>query len=71
LRAALQRSQPIFELPVAVLQFFILAGELPQLILKLLNSRFRIDIIGLRERLRTQREHRRQCRGACNLMKSG
>jgi hypothetical protein len=30
------------------LQLFILAGELPQLILELLNSDFGVDIIGLR-----------------------
>jgi hypothetical protein len=51
-RAALQRPQAIFELPVAVLQFLVLAGELPQLVLKLLNSHFRVDIVGLREGLR-------------------
>jgi hypothetical protein len=51
LRAALKQLQAIFELPVAVLQLLILAGELPQLIFKLLNSQFRVDIIGLRERL--------------------
>ena len=47
-RAALERPQAIFELPVAVLQLLILAGELPQLILELLNSHFRVDVIGLR-----------------------
>jgi hypothetical protein len=50
-RAALKRPQAVLELPVAVLQLFILAGELPQLILKLLDPHFRIDIIGLREGL--------------------
>jgi len=48
LRAALQHPQAIFELPVAILQLFILAGELAQLILKLLNAHLRIGIIGLR-----------------------
>ncbi|HKB82643.1 MAG TPA: hypothetical protein VKD04_05485, partial [Burkholderiales bacterium] len=71
LRAALKQSQALFELPVAVLQFLILAGELPQLILKLLNPHFRIGILGLGERLRTKREHRGHGRGACNSMKSG
>ena len=47
--AALKQPQAIFELPVAILQFLILAGELPQLVLKLLNPHFRVDIIGLRE----------------------
>ncbi len=48
LRAALEQPQALFELPVAVLQLLILAGELPQLILKLLNSHFRVGIVGLR-----------------------
>ena len=47
-RAALKRSQAILELPVAVLQFLVLAGQLPQLVLKLLDAHFRIDVIGLR-----------------------
>jgi hypothetical protein len=68
-RAALKRPQAVFELPVAVLQLLILAGELPQLILKLLNSHFRI--IGLRRYLRGQRQHRGDGRGARNSMKSG
>jgi hypothetical protein len=52
LRASLKHPQAIFELAVTVLQLFILAGELPQLILKLLNPHFRIDVVGLRVRLR-------------------
>ncbi len=68
-RATLQRPQAIFELPVAVLQLLVLAGELPQLILKLLNSHFRV--IGLRRYLRGQRQHRGDCRGVRNSMKSG
>jgi hypothetical protein len=51
LRAALKQPQAIFELPVAILQLLILAGELPQLILKLLNPHFRVAV-GLREGLR-------------------
>jgi len=47
LRAALQRPQPLLELPVAVLQFLVLAGELAQPILELLDSQLRIGIIGL------------------------
>jgi hypothetical protein len=47
LRAALKHSQAIFQLPVAVLQLLVLAGELPQLILKLLDPHFGIAIIGL------------------------
>jgi hypothetical protein len=51
LRAALECPQAVLELPVAVLQFLVLAGELPQLILKLLNPHFRVDSIGLRQSL--------------------
>jgi hypothetical protein len=56
-RAALKRPQALLELPVAVLQFLVLAGELPQMILKLLDSHFRVDVTGLREGPRTQRQH--------------
>ena len=52
LRRGAELAQPLFELTVAVLQFLVLAGELPQLVLKLLNSHFRVDIVGLREGLR-------------------
>ena len=45
---ALEHPQTLFELPVAVLQFLVLARELPELILKLLNTHFRIGIVGLR-----------------------
>jgi hypothetical protein len=48
---ALQRLQALLKLPVAVLQFLVLAGELPQLILKLLDAHFRIDGTGLRNGL--------------------
>ena len=54
LGAALKQLQAVFELPVAILQFFILAGELPQLILKLLNPGFRVDILGLGQGRQTQ-----------------
>ena len=71
LGAALQQLQAILELAVAVFQLLVLAGELPQPILELLNAHLRIDIVGLRERLRRcQRQHRGHCRGAGNLMKS-
>ncbi len=49
LRAALKHPQALFELPVAVLQLLVLAGELPQLVLKLLDAHFRIGIVGLRQ----------------------
>jgi len=51
LRAALKRPQAVLELAVAVLQFLVLAGELAQLILELLNAHFRVDGIGLRQSL--------------------
>jgi hypothetical protein len=54
LRPTLEQFQAVFELPVAVLQFFILAGELAQLALELLNAHFRIGVLGLRQELRSQ-----------------
>ena len=71
LRAALQRPQALLELPVAVLQFLVLAGELPQLILELLDAHFRVGIVGLRQHLRRQRQHRGDRHGAGSSMKSG
>ena len=47
LRTTLQRPQPLLELPVAVLQLLVLAGELAQPVLQLLDSQLRIGIIGL------------------------
>jgi len=49
LHAGLKLPQALFELAVAILQLFVLAGQLPQLILEPLDAHFRIDIIGLRE----------------------
>jgi hypothetical protein len=61
-----QLPQAIFELPVAILQLLILAGELPQLVLKLLDADFRIDVVRLlSERLRSGREHRDHHGRAC------
>jgi hypothetical protein len=75
LRTTLEQAQPVFELPVAKLQFFVLPGELPDLILQLLNSDFRIDLVGLRQRLRkglrAQRERRGQRRRAHYFMEPG
>ena len=47
----LSAPQALFKLPVAVLQFLVLTGELPQLVLQLLNAHLRIDVDGLRRRL--------------------
>jgi hypothetical protein len=45
LGAAPELPQALLELPVAILQLLVLPGDLPQLILKLLNSHFRVDIV--------------------------
>ena len=76
LRASLKCPQALLELLILMLQLLVLAGELPQLVLKLLNSHFRIAIIGLRqcrrkESLRPQRQYRGECGGAGNLITSG
>ena len=47
-RRAAELAQPLFELAVSVLQFLVLAGELPQLVLEPLDPHFRVAIIGLR-----------------------
>ena len=70
-RACLQRPELLFKLPIAILQLFILAGELPQLIFKPLDLHFRIDVVGLRRSRHGQRHHRRNCRGAYEKMNSG
>jgi hypothetical protein len=68
---ALQRPQTLFKLPVAELQFLVLPGQLPDLIFQLLDPDLRIEIVGLRQRLRAQTEHRGQGGGARNFMESG
>ena len=49
LRTPLKLPQPLFELPVAVLQFLVLAGELPELVLELLNAQLGVGLAGLRQ----------------------
>src|SRR3954452_13145623 len=67
-----QLPETLLELPVAVLQLLVLAGELPQLVLKLLDADFRIDVVALlRERLRGGREHRDHQGRARSRRKSG
>ena len=68
LRAALQRPQALLELPVAVLQFLVLAGELAQPVLEPLDPHLRIGIIGLcaNARASDSSEHRGNRRGAGN-----
>ena len=45
-----------------MLQFLVLAGELPQLIFQLLNPDFRIGVLRLRKRRRMPREGARSKR---------
>ena len=64
LRAA-QHPQSLLKHLVLVLQLFVLTGELPQLVLKLLNPHLRIAIVGLcecrrRQHLRSKRQRRRE-----------
>ena len=73
LGTALKHPQALFQLPVAVLQFLVLPGELPQLVFELLDPHLGIDIVGLRQRRgmpreRTQNDHRGQRRGTGNFM---
>ena len=47
-RAAAELPQALLELAVAILQFLVLAGELPQLVLEPLDPHIRVGIVGLR-----------------------
>ena len=70
--AAAERPQALFELAVAVLQLLVLAGELPQLVLQLLDPHFQVDIIGLRRTPATTAPASRHIAAALrNSMKSG
>ena len=55
-RGPAELPQPLFELAVAVLQFLVLAGELAQLVLQLLDAHFRVGVIRLRQGLRGYRK---------------
>ncbi len=46
-RRRAELAQPLFELAVAVLQFLVLAGQLPELLLEPLDPHFRVAVIGL------------------------
>ena len=53
-RRALRRRraelpQPLLELAVAVLQFLVLAGQLPQLVFQPLDPHLEVGIVGLRD----------------------
>ena len=62
-------AQPLFKLPVAVLQFLVLAGDLPKLVLQPLDAYFEVGI--LRMGLRHKGEHRGSGRGEGKRVKSG
>ena len=47
-RAAAELPQPLLELAVAILQFLVLAGQLPQLVFEPLDPHLEIGIVGLR-----------------------
>ena len=51
-RRAAELAQPLLKLAVSVLQFLVLAGELPQLVLEPLDPHIRVGIVGLRLALR-------------------
>jgi hypothetical protein len=63
LRTAFERPQALLELAIAVLQFFVLAGELAQLVLQPLDPHLGI-IVRLREDGRAQGEQRGGRHGA-------
>ncbi|MHC2743323.1 hypothetical protein ACVMFA_009132 [Bradyrhizobium liaoningense] len=76
LRTAFERTQPLLELAIAILQLFVLAGELAQLVLQPLDPHLGVGIIRLREdRLRkcgrAQREQRGGRHGAGKDLNSG
>src|SRR5438876_979492 len=71
LSAAAELAQAILELPVAVLQFLVLAGELAKLVFQPLDPQFRVAIVGLGERVRGNSQRRGERHGPGNHMKSG
>jgi hypothetical protein len=70
LRTALKLPQTLFELAVAILQLFILAGQLPQLVLEPLDTQLRIGIIGLRETGGIKAQQHGEGRGAGHMNES-
>jgi len=66
-----ERPQALLQLSVAILQFLVLPGELPELVLKPLDPKFQVAIVGLREGLGSSGEHRSNRRGPGNHMNSG
>ena len=51
-RRGAELAQPIFELPVAELEFLVLAGQLPKLVFQPLDPHFQVGVVGLRRSLR-------------------
>ena len=47
-RRTAELPQALLELAVAILQFLVLAGQLPQLVLKPLDPHLEVGIVGLR-----------------------
>src|SRR5439155_232660 len=68
---AAELAQAILELPVAVLQFLVLPGELAKLVFQPLDPQFRVAIVGLGEGGRGKRERRGERHDPGNHMKSG
>ena len=68
-RRGTELAQPLLKLAVTVLQFLVLAGELPKLVLQPLDAHFEVGILG--KGLRSNGEHRGGSRGAANDVKSG
>ena len=51
-RRGAKLAQPILKLAVAILQFLVLAGQLPELVFQPLNPHFQVGVIRLRLDLR-------------------
>ena len=70
-RRGAELPHSLFELAVAVLQLLVLTGQLPQLAFQPLDPHFLVGIVGLRESLGRQRQHRGDGRSAGCIEKSG
>src|SRR5438105_1054141 len=60
--------------PTAVLQFLVLAGDLPELVLQPLDAHLEVGILGqgrTNKALRSKGEHRGGCHGTESVVKSG
>ncbi len=68
-RCGAKLAQPILKLAVAVLQFLVLAGQLPELVFQPLDPHFQIGVIRLRRDLRGAL--RRTLPRKCNLCGRG